>query len=47
MIRIDENDAFYFSHQEKLNAIVEDIERTHETGQPVLVGTITVEKTVK
>ena len=44
MIRVDENDAFYFSHEAKLNAIVEDIERTHETGQPVLVGTITVEK---
>ena len=44
MIRVDENDAFYFSHEAKLKAIVDDIERTHETGQPVLVGTITVEK---
>lgn len=44
MIRVDENDAFYFSHDAKMRAIVDDIERTHETGQPVLVGTITVEK---
>ena len=44
MIRIDENDAFYFSHKAKLDAIIEDIVDTHSKEQPVLVGTITVEK---
>ena len=42
--RIDENDRFYFSHSAKIKAICDDVEETHETKQPVLVGTITVEK---
>ena len=41
--RIDHNDAVYFSHEEKIAAIVEDIRTTHEKGQPVLVGTISIE----
>ena len=41
--RIDHNDAVYFSHEEKINAIVQDIRETHEKGQPVLVGTISIE----
>lgn len=41
--RIDHNDAVYKTKREKLNAIVEDIEASHEKGQPVLVGTITID----
>lgn len=42
--RSDENDVFFFSHEAKINAICEDIKKTHETGQPVLVGTLSVAK---
>ncbi len=41
--RIDMDDAVYVTREEKLNAIVEEIIKTHETGQPILVGTITIE----
>ena len=41
--RIDHNDAVYKTRKEKLHAIVEDIAESHEKGQPVLVGTITIE----
>ncbi len=41
--RIDMNDAVYISRQEKIDAIVKDIVETHATGQPILVGTITIE----
>ena len=41
--RIDHNDAVYKTKREKLNAIVEDIIASHEKGQPVLVGTITID----
>lgn len=44
MIRVDENDEFYFSHDAKLRAILRDIEDCYKRKQPVLVGTITVEK---
>ena len=43
VIRKDYNDAVYMTKKEKFNAVVEDIKRTHEKGQPVLVGTITIE----
>ena len=43
VIRKDLNDQVYGTHREKINAIVEDIRETHEKGQPVLVGTITIE----
>ena len=42
--RIDSNDIFYFSHQAKIDAICADVKACYETKQPVLVGTITVEK---
>jgi len=42
--RKDDNDRFYFSNAAKIRAIVDEVEATHETNQPVLVGTITVEK---
>ena len=41
--RIDHNDSVYKTKREKLNAIVEDIVESHEKGQPVLVGTITID----
>ena len=42
--RVDANDIFYFSHDAKINAICEEIKACYEKKQPVLVGTITVEK---
>ncbi|MBP3631112.1 MAG: preprotein translocase subunit SecA, partial [Clostridia bacterium] len=44
MIRVDENDEFYFSHEAKIRAIVNDITNCVERKQPVLVGTTTVER---
>jgi preprotein translocase subunit SecA len=41
--RIDEEDSVYCSKREKLNAIVEDIADCYHRGQPVLVGTITID----
>lgn len=41
--RIDHDDAIYKTKREKMNAVVEDIIKSHEKGQPVLVGTITIE----
>ena len=44
MIRKDESDLVYPTEEGKLNAIVEDIAERHAAGQPVLVGTTSVEK---
>lgn len=41
--RIDKNDSIFKTRKEKLNAIVNEIVTAHEVGQPVLVGTITIE----
>jgi len=41
--RKDLNDAVYKTKKEKLAAVVEEIANAHEKGQPVLVGTITIE----
>ncbi len=41
--RVDLNDAVYKTKKEKINAIVAEIEKAHEKGQPVLVGTITID----
>jgi len=41
--RIDLQDAVYKTKKEKLHAIVETVKEAHEKGQPVLVGTITIE----
>lgn len=41
--RIDHQDAVYKTRREKLNAIVESVKEAHAKGQPVLVGTITIE----
>ena len=44
MIREDNNDVIYATERGKFRAVVEEIRRMHETGRPVLVGTISVEK---
>ena len=43
VIRKDLEDAVYKTKKEKFRAVVEEIVRAHEKGQPVLVGTITIE----
>ena len=47
MIRIDRADVIYKTEQEKFRAVIEDIVTCHETGQPALVGTITIENSEK
>ena len=44
MIRIDHDDVVYLTERAKLRAVIEDIKESYEKGQPVLVGTVTVEK---
>ncbi|MGA1139399.1 MAG: preprotein translocase subunit SecA [Ilumatobacteraceae bacterium] len=44
MVRVDEADLIYKSEEAKFKAVVDDIVVRHETGQPVLVGTVSVEK---
>ena len=47
MIRNDQNDVIYKNEKAKFNAIVEEIKKSHEKGQPVLVGTISIENSEK
>jgi len=47
MIRIDHDDVVYKTEREKLRAVIDDIKESYEKGQPVLVGTVTVEKSEK
>jgi preprotein translocase subunit SecA len=44
VVREDMEDSIYSTERGKFEAIVEDISIAHETGQPVLVGTISIEK---
>ena len=44
MIRIDQNDAVYRTYRGKVNAIVNQIKACKEKGQPVLVGTVSIDK---
>jgi|LSQX01.1.fsa_nt_gb preprotein translocase subunit SecA len=44
MIRIDNNDVVYKTAKAKENAIIEQIKACHAKGQPVLVGTVSIEK---
>ena len=44
MIRIDQNDSVYRSYRGKVNAIVKQIKECREKGQPVLVGTVSIDK---
>lgn len=41
--RVDHEDAVYLTKKEKMNAVVDEIEKTNETGQPILVGTVSIE----
>ena len=43
MVRDDQNDLIYLTLQEKYDAIVEDIETRTKAGQPILVGTASIE----
>ena len=42
--RVDENDVVYKTEKAKFNAVIEKIIESHAKGQPVLVGTVTIEK---
>ena len=44
MVRIDQSDLIYRSEEAKFKAIAQEIEERHQTGQPVLVGTVSIEK---
>ena len=44
MIRKDENDVIYATEAGKYRSVVEEIAKVHKTGQPLLVGTISVER---
>ena len=44
MIREDHTDVIYKTEEEKFNAVIEEIKEMHEAGRPVLVGTISIEK---
>ena len=44
MVRDDSHDLIYKNEQAKWNAVVEDIKERNETGQPILVGTVSIEK---
>ena len=47
MIREDNNDIIYKNENAKFRAVVEDIKESYEKGQPVLVGTVSIEKSEK
>lgn len=44
VIRSDENDRVYVNQEAKYKAIVEEIKEVHKTGQPILVGTVSIDK---
>ncbi len=44
VIRKDLKDQIYYDEKSKFNAIVNDVRKIHETGQPVLIGTVSIEK---
>ncbi len=41
--RIDDTDLIFGTHQDKLNALVNAVKERHEKGQPILIGTVSVE----
>ena len=47
VIRKDNNDLIYKTESEKFKAVIDEIKRAHERGQPVLVGTASIEKSEK
>ncbi|MBP3223752.1 MAG: preprotein translocase subunit SecA, partial [Campylobacter sp.] len=42
--RLDQNDLIYKTEREKFNAVIEEVKRLNKKGQPVLVGTASIEK---
>ena len=47
MIRNDENDVIYKNENAKFRAVAQSIKESHEKGQPVLIGTVSIEKSEK
>ena len=47
MIRVDHPDTIYKNENAKYRAVIEDIKESHKKGQPVLVGTVSIEKSEK
>ncbi len=47
MVRIDNNDIIYKNENAKFRAVVADIKESYKKGQPVLVGTVSIEKSEK
>ncbi len=47
MIRVDHPDTIYKNENAKFRAVIEDIKESHAKGQPVLVGTVSIEKSEK
>ncbi len=47
MVRKDNNDVIYKNENAKFRAVVEEIKQSHAKGQPVLVGTVSIEKSEK
>ena len=47
VIREDQDDAIYRSEDAKFRAVADEIARRHATGQPILVGTVSIEKSEK
>lgn len=47
VVRKDEDDLVYLNESDKLDAIVQEIKTLHQKGQPILVGTVSIEKSEK
>lgn len=47
MVRIDNHDIIYKNENAKFRAVIEEIKKSYEKGQPVLVGTVSIEKSEK
>ena len=47
LIRNDDDDVVFMTEEYKFNAIIEQVLKCHEKGQPVLVGTVSIEKSEK
>ena len=47
MIRVDNNDVIYKNEAGKFRAVVKEVQESHEKGQPVLIGTVSIEKSEK
>lgn len=47
MVRIDNHDVIYKNENAKFRAVIEEVKKSHEKGQPVLVGTVSIEKSEK